>query len=116
MSDYYHEERPWGTFKILYETPEMKVKELVVKPGGRLSYQLHYKRDEHWLIIRGVAIVTLNNQVRELVPGESVDVQAETKHRIENNGKEDVVIIEIQTGSYFGEDDIVRFSDDYNRV
>ncbi len=116
MDIYYAEERPWGTFKILYETPDMKVKELVVKPGCRLSYQVHSKRHEHWFVTRGTATITLNDHISELASGASVDVPAETKHRIANLSGEEVVIVEIQTGTYFGEDDIVRISDDYNRA
>ena len=114
--NYYTEQRPWGWFKILLETPTYKVKELLVKPGQRLSYQLHHKRSEHWLVVAGVATVMLNDVVQTLKAGESVDVPFEIKHRIINNTSEDIVFIEVQTGTYFGEDDIVRIEDDYNRV
>ena len=115
-TNYYVEERPWGQFKILYETATFKVKELIVKPGARLSFQLHHKRSEHWLVVKGVATVTLNDVVHKFTAGESVDVPVETKHRVANETNEDVVFVEVQTGTYFGEDDIVRLSDDYNRV
>ena len=113
---YYTEQRPWGWFKILLDTPTYKVKELLVKPGARLSYQLHHKRSEHWFVVRGVATATINDVEQTLAAGHSVDVSVETKHRIANNGTEDVIFIEVQTGTYFGEDDIVRLSDDYNRA
>ena len=115
-TNYYIENRPWGWFKILLDTPTYKVKELLVKPGARLSYQLHHKRSEHWFVVQGVATATINDVEQTLAAGHSVDVPVETKHRIANNGAEDVIFIEVQTGTYFGEDDIVRLSDDYNRL
>ena len=114
--DYYVEQRPWGQFKILLDTPTFKVKELVIKPGQRLSYQLHHQRREHWFVVHGKATTTINDAEIILLPGQSMDIPVETKHRIANNGMEDVVVVEVQTGTYFGEDDIVRLSDDYNRV
>lgn len=114
--EYYIEERPWGWFKILLDTPEYKVKELLVKPGARLSYQLHHKRAEHWFFVKGEATVTINDSEKIVKAGESVDFPVETKHRVANNSSEDVIFIEVQTGTYFGEDDIVRFSDDYGRI
>jgi mannose-6-phosphate isomerase len=98
------------------DAPTHKVKELAVRPGHRLSYQMHAKRSEHWFVVAGDAIVTINDNEAVLREGESVNVPAGTKHRIENRSDRDVVFIEVQTGSYFGEDDIVRFDDDYNRV
>jgi len=109
------EERPWGWYKVLLDTPTYKVKEILVKPGQRLSYQLHNKRSEHWYLVKGKAVVTLNDVDKELEAGESIEIPVEAKHRIANQGKEDVVFIEIQTGTYFGEDDEVRLEDDYNR-
>lgn len=117
MSVYtFTEERPWGGFLILQDTDTYKVKQLVIKPGHRLSYQMHYKRAEHWYIVQGVATVTIDDIDREVKTGESVDIDVEMKHRVANNGEEDVILIEVQTGTYFGEDDIVRFSDDYGRA
>lgn len=116
MTDQYVEHRPWGWFKILLDTPEYKVKEILVKPGQRLSYQLHHKRAEHWYIVKGEATVTINDVERLVGAGETVDFPVETKHRCANQGTEDVIFIEVQTGTYFGEDDIVRFSDDYGRA
>ena len=114
--DYYTEQRPWGWYKILYETEVYKVKEILVRPGGRLSYQSHAKRSEHWLIVRGIATATINDEERSLGTGESLDVAIGVKHRIANESADDMVFIEVQQGTYFGEDDIVRYSDDYNRV
>lgn len=116
MSEYYLEERPWGWFKVLYETPNCKVKELLVRPGHRLSYQSHAKRHEHWLVTQGQAVVTLNGEEHTLEAGKSIDVPLGTKHRMENRSGEETIFIEVQMGTYFGEDDIVRYSDDYNRM
>ncbi len=88
----------------------------VVKPGKRLSLQLHHKRSEHWYVVFGKAIVTLDDQQVELKPEEAVDIPVETAHRVQNPGIEDLVFIEIQTGEYFGEDDIERFEDDFGRA
>jgi len=109
-------ERPWGHMQILLSTPTCKVKEIHVHPGQRLSYQYHQKRSEHWFIVSGTATVTLDDVEYRKHPGESVDVGLGQKHRVANLGSEDMVFIEIQTGTYFGEDDIVRIEDDYKRV
>jgi len=109
------EERPWGGFLILLDSETHKVKQLVVKPGQRLSYQMHQKRKEHWFIVSGRGLVTLNDEDAPVGAGDSVDVGLEMKHRIQNIGDEPLVFIEVQTGTYFGEDDIVRFNDDYGR-
>lgn len=109
------EHRPWGSFTILAEEEDHKVKRIVVKPGNRLSLQRHQKRQEHWLIVKGVATVTLNNQILTLKPGEAVDIPKRALHRVENKEKEELVFIEVQLGEYFGEDDIERLEDDYNR-
>ena len=108
--------RPWGSFSILESAEDCKVKRLVVKPGGVLSLQLHHKRSEHWTVVKGVAKVRLGDKEFLLNPNESIDIPVETQHRLENPGTEDVHLIEIQTGIYFGEDDIVRFEDIYGRV
>jgi mannose-6-phosphate isomerase-like protein (cupin superfamily) len=114
--NYYMEERPWGWFKILLETPHYKVKELLIKPGCRVSYQSHTRRSEHWLIVQGTATVILDDKSLTLEEGMSTDILTGTKHRIGNNGTTDMVFIEVQRGDYFGEDDITRYEDDYNRV
>ena len=106
---------PWGTWEVLCDTSYCKVKRITVKPGQRLSYQKHFKREELWTVVKGVATVVLNGKTSELVPGETVFIPQEALHRVGNQGEEDVVLIEIQRGSYFGEDDIVRIEDDYSR-
>ena len=111
----YKEERPWGSFEHLLDTDYCKVKRIIVKPGQRLSYQYHYKRSECWVIVQGVADVTLNDKEYLFNTNNVVEIPAGTKHRVENKGSEDLIFIETQTGTYFGEDDIVRIEDDYGR-
>jgi len=108
--------RPWGSYTILEEGAGFKVKRVTVNPGGRLSLQLHHKRSEHWVVIAGTARVTRGEEVFDLQIGQSTAIPVETKHRLENHGKETVHIIEVQNGPYLGEDDIVRFKDDYGRT
>lgn len=110
------EERPWGQFTVLCDSASYKVKEIVVNPGHRLSYQYHHKRAEHWYIMSGTATIILDGVVLTKRAGESIDIALGQKHRIGNDGSVPVVCIEVQTGSYFGEDDIVRLEDDYARV
>ena len=107
--------RPWGRYEILQESSEHKVKCIWVTPGKRLSYQSHEKRAEHWFIVSGTALITLNGVESTLVAGESIDIAIADLHRIENIGLDDVIFIEVQTGSYFGEDDIERIEDDFGR-
>jgi mannose-1-phosphate guanylyltransferase/mannose-6-phosphate isomerase len=109
-------ERPWGSYTVLEEGPGFKVKRVTVKPGGRLSLQLHHQRSEHWVVIAGTARVTRGDEVFDLEVGESTAIPVETKHRLENPGRDTVHIIEVQNGPYLGEDDIVRFKDDYGRT
>jgi len=109
------EERPWGSFLILDEAANYKVKRIEVMPGKRLSYQRHAHRSEHWFITRGTAKVTLNDREILVKTGSSVDIPVGTKHRVENAESEPLVFVEIQTGAYFGEDDIERFEDDFGR-
>lgn len=109
------EYRPWGAFYVLEDAPTHKVKRIVVKPGGRLSYQYHNFRSEIWTVIEGEATVTLEGEVSTLGPSEVFRVPQGAKHRLENKGEQSLIIIEIQYGSYFGEDDIIRLDDDYNR-
>ena len=111
----YKEERPWGSFENLLDTEYCKVKRIIVKPGQRLSYQFHYKRSEVWVIVQGTAIVTLDGEDIEYTNGQIVDIPVRTKHRVRNDSNEDLIFIETQTGTYFGEDDIVRIEDDYGR-
>jgi mannose-6-phosphate isomerase len=93
-----------------------KVKRIVVSPGKRLSYQTHAKRSEHWFIADGTATVILDGVESELVPGDSIDIAIGQAHRCENRGTTPVVFIEVQRGTYFGEDDIVRLEDDFGRA
>jgi mannose-6-phosphate isomerase-like protein (cupin superfamily) len=117
MSDREYSERPWGSYTVLDdEARDHKVKRIVVHPGHRLSYQRHSKRSEHWFIVSGTAVVTLDGVETELHPGASIDIPKEGAHRIANAGETDVVFIEVQHGTYFGEDDIERLDDDYGRV
>jgi mannose-6-phosphate isomerase len=117
VSEREYSERPWGNYTVLDDdAPDHKVKRLVVHPGKRLSYQRHSKRAEHWFIVSGHALVTLDGKQIDLHPGEAIDIPLEGAHRIANEGDTDVVLIEVQHGSYFGEDDIVRLDDDYGRV
>jgi mannose-6-phosphate isomerase len=107
--------RPWGHYEILQESSVHKVKCIYVKPGCRLSYQRHQKRAEHWFIVSGTATVVLDGQTFAKQPGETVDVAIGQLHRIGNTGDKELVFIEIQTGTYFGEDDIERIEDDFSR-
>ncbi len=114
-SDGNRTDRPWGSFFILEDTNAAKVKRLLVNPGQRLSLQSHKQRDEHWIVVRGTATVTLNDTVTEYSYGQHVYVPRGTKHRISNSGDVPVEIIEVQIGDSFAEEDIVRYSDDYGR-
>lgn len=108
--------RPWGRYDILDEGEGFKVKRIIVNPGKRLSYQSHKRRGERWVVARGVARVTLDGRVTEAAVGETVVVPVGAKHRVENPGIEPLVFIEVQIGDYFGEDDIVRYEDDFGRA
>ena len=112
-----HDTRPWGSFTVLDEGENYKVKRIEVLPEKRLSYQRHSKRAEHWFVVRGKAKVTLNGVDFIVNSGEAVDIGLETAHRVENpSDSELLVFIETQTGTYFGEDDIVRLEDDFGRL
>jgi len=111
----YMEKRPWGSFFVIQESTSYKIKRIEVNSGQRLSYQYHNKRSEVWVIIQGNGVVTLNDVERKYSAGDTILIPQGMKHRIENKGAETTVFIEVQTGSYFGEDDIVRLDDDYNR-
>ena len=117
VSEREYSERPWGNYTVLDDdAPDHKVKRLVVHPGKRLSYQRHAKRAEHWFIVSGNARVTLDGAVIDLQPGEAIDIPQGSAHRIANEGRTDLVFVEVQHGTYFGEDDIVRLEDDFGRV
>ena len=108
--------RPWGFYIVLSDEPDHKVKRIVVYPGKRLSLQRHRRRSEHWHIVNGEALVTLNDKEIPLKKGKSVDIPVGAAHRIKNTGTENLVFIEIQQGDYFGEDDIERLEDDFGRI
>ncbi len=108
--------RPWGSFTVLDEGRNYKIKRIEVKPGHRLSLQLHYHRSEHWIVVSGTAKVTCGDREMLLSCNESTYVPPCTPHRLENPGVINLVIIEVQNGQYLGEDDIVRFEDDYART
>ena len=110
------EERPWGSFEILHEDENCKIKKITVLPDQRLSYQLHKKRQEFWTVVEGTGIAIVEGLTVDLPKGKSICIPKKTKHRVINGSKENLVFIEVQTGTYFGEDDIVRFDDDYGRV
>lgn len=108
--------RPWGTYTVLEEGSHFKIKRIEVKPGASLSLQMHHHRSEHWVVVSGTAKVLNDEQELTLKANESTFIPAEHKHRLENIGSEKLVMIEVQTGTYLGEDDIVRFQDNYGRV
>ncbi len=110
------EQRPWGRYEVLADEPTHKVKRITVEPGQRLSYQRHARRAEHWLVVSGEGVVTLDGKDVPVASGVAVDVPVETAHRVASTGSEPLVFIEVQRGSYFGEDDIERLDDDYGRV
>ncbi len=107
--------RPWGSYHSIDRGPRFQVKRIVVKPGGRLSLQLHHHRAEHWVVVRGTARVTIGDETKVLHENKSTYIPSGARHRLENPGKIDLELIEVQTGSYLGEDDIVRIEDDYRR-
>ena len=108
--------RPWGTFTVLDEAEGFKVKRIEVLPGKRLSYQKHAQRAEHWVVVSGIAKVTLDDREITVPSGEAIDIPVGAAHRVENPGDETLVFIEVQRGKYLGEDDIVRLQDDFGRV
>jgi mannose-1-phosphate guanylyltransferase len=107
--------RPWGSYEVLVNTEGYKVKRIVVKPGGRLSLQKHFHRNEHWIVVSGTALVTVDENRFLVRPNESTYIKMGQVHRLENEGKIDLVMIEVQVGEYTGEDDIVRIEDVYGR-
>ncbi|CAB4806327.1 unannotated protein [freshwater metagenome] len=115
MGTHDESQRPWGRYEILQESSIHKTKCVYLLPGKRLSYQRHQKRSEHWFIVQGNAEVTLEGKVSQLSPGGTITVGIGQLHRIANIGTEEVIFIEVQTGTYFGEDDIERIDDDFGR-
>lgn len=108
--------RPWGTYTVLEEDRGFKVKRIEVLPGKRLSYQKHAQRAEHWFVVEGTAKVTLDDKEITVRAGEAIDIPIGAAHRVENPDEGNLVFIEVQRGSYLGEDDIVRLHDDYGRT
>lgn len=108
--------RPWGTYTVLEENSKYKIKKIEVKPDAALSLQLHYQRSEHWIVVSGIATVINGDQLLELTANQSTYIEKGTKHRLENKTKQNLILIEVQCGSYLGEDDIVRFEDQYGRI
>lgn len=110
------EERPWGKYFVLEDEPDYKLKRIEVNPGQRLSYQYHNHRSEAWTIVKGEALIILNEKPQSYGSGETILIPQGTRHRVQNMCSETLVFIEVQTGTYFGEDDIVRLEDDYQRI
>ena len=109
------ESRPWGMYEVLLDSNECKVKEITVDPGQKLSYQYHTKRREQWTVTKGTLTIVLDDEKVFRETGESISIPLGARHRAWNETDEPVTFIEVQTGTYFGEDDIVRIEDDYNR-
>ncbi len=108
--------RPWGTWEVLESEADFCVKRIKVIAGGKLSLQLHHHRSEHWIIVKGTAKVTLGDDIIVKTAGENVYIPVETKHRIQNDGTQDVEFIEVQYGDNLDENDIVRLEDVYGRA
>jgi len=108
--------RPWGFYRVLLDQSDHKVKQITVWPEKRLSLQSHQRRAEHWVIVSGQGRVTVNDRIYDLNPQDAVDIPRGAAHRIQNIGTSPLVFIEVQQGDYFGEDDIIRFDDDFGRV
>jgi len=108
-------ERPWGKYFVLVDEPNYKVKKIEVNPGQRLSLQSHKHRSEHWVTVSGTATVQIDDNIFDMPPNESCYIKAGNKHRLSNQGKIPLIVVEVQCGEYTGEDDIERFEDDYAR-
>ncbi|MEW5768335.1 MAG: phosphomannose isomerase type II C-terminal cupin domain [bacterium] len=116
MEKLLYEERPWGSWRILDEGEGFKIKRLEVKPGKRLSLQLHHRRSEHWVVAAGTATVTVGDEIITAKQNEHIFIPVEAAHRLENKGEELVTVIEVQVGDYLEEDDLVRLEDDFGRA
>ena len=108
--------RPWGFYESLVMMPNFQVKHIMVKPGAQLSLQMHHHRSEHWVVVKGTATVVNGEREFELPQNESTFIPKETKHRLSNHTDDELHIVEVQTGDYLGEDDIVRYEDIYQRT
>jgi len=115
MNSLEHDERPWGCYDVLLDTDFTKVKLITVAPEQRLSYQSHKHRQEHWTVVKGTLLVVLNDEHKIVCEGESIFIPKGAKHRAWNKLDKVCQFVEVQTGTYFGEDDIVRYEDDYMR-
>lgn len=111
----YKENRPWGCFFVIHDQKDYKLKRIEVNPNEKLSYQFHNKRSEAWTIIEGEGNVTIDDKVFKVKQGDTLTIKKLSKHRIHNTSQKVLIFIEVQTGEYFGEDDIVRIEDQYNR-
>ena len=112
----YKEQRPWGEFENLLDSPLCKVKQIIVKPNQSLSYQYHLQREEVWVIVQGSGEFKLDDQISLISSGSILNIPLKAKHQIKNTGPYDLIFIEVQLGKYFGEDDIVRLEDNYGRI
>lgn len=110
------DDRPWGSYTVLEVGPNYKIKRIEVKPGHRLSLQMHHHRSEHWIVVSGTAKVTCDGDEKIIYTNQSTYVPQGTRHRLENPGVIPLILIEVQNGEYLGEDDIVRYQDDYARA
>ena len=108
--------RPWGSYTVWEEGERFKIKRIIVKPGASLSSQMHYHRNEHWIVVSGTARITCGEKIQLLLTNQSTYFEAGTRHRLENPGITELVMIEVQSGEYLGEDDIVRYEDAYGRA
>lgn len=111
-----HDERPWGWYDVIDEGERFRVKRICVRPGHRLSYQRHRARVEHWCVVSGKGLLTLDDSETLMGPGDTADIPIGGAHRVECVGDDPLVFIEVQLGSYFGEDDVERLADDYGRL
>lgn len=110
------DERPWGLYEVLDEGSGFKVKRIEVKPGQRLSLQSHENRSEHWVVVQGEALVTVDDTETRLRANQEIVIPRKARHRVANPGEQTLVFIEVQCGAYLGEDDITRYEDDYKRA
>jgi mannose-6-phosphate isomerase-like protein (cupin superfamily) len=110
------EKRPWGEFHVLLNKDHFKAKWIIVNPGGQLSYQSHQHREEHWVLVRGEGVMIIDDESKNVRAGDYIRIGLGAKHRIKNNGTSALEFIEVQLGTYFGEDDITRYQDDYRRT
>ena len=116
MKKFEIQERPWGKYIVISDDSNYKLKRIEVNSGHRLSYQYHNKRSEVWTIVKGYGEVTIDGQKKEVTYGDCIKIGIGSKHRIKNNSDSTLIFIEVQTGTYFGEDDIVRIQDDFDRI